>query len=108
MMTIRHSIACDGSDVLVRETGLRSFEVSIQARINPLGKGNVLETFAGLEEAVAAAEHFCKLHAAAKEQGYHLEEGYFVKVDKPKHHVGRLLQERKSPDDLAALLLAQI
>jgi hypothetical protein len=63
-----------------------------------------LETFSRLEEAIVAAEHFCKLHAAAKEQGYHLEEGYFVRPDKPKHHVGQLLQERKSPEELALLM----
>ncbi|NOU94949.1 hypothetical protein GC093_17220 [Paenibacillus sp. LMG 31456] len=103
-MTIRHSIACDSSDVLVRETGPQSYEVSIQAQVNPLGKGNVIEAFSRLEEAIVAAEHFCKLYSTAKEQGYHLEGVYFVKVDKPKHHVGQLLQERKSPDALALIL----
>jgi hypothetical protein len=104
-MTIRHSIECDNSNVWVRETGPESYEVSIQAQVNPLGNGNVLETFSRLEEAIVAAEHFCTLYTTAKEQGYHLEGAYFVKVDRPKHHVGHLLKERKSPDAFSLMLL---
>jgi hypothetical protein len=103
-MTIRHRITCDGSEVLVRESDPNTYQVSIQAKVNPLGQGNVLETFPRLEEAIVAAEHFCKLHAAAKEKGYYLENGHFVKPDHPKIHVGQLLQERKHPDQLTALL----
>jgi hypothetical protein len=104
-MTIRHSISCDdGSEVLVREASTDSYQVTIQAQNNPLSQGNVLETFPKLEEAIVAAEHFCKLHAAAKGKGYYLENGHFVKPDRPKIHVGQLLQERKDPDQLAELL----
>ncbi|WP_240421891.1 hypothetical protein [Paenibacillus periandrae] len=103
-MTIKHSITCEGSDVLVHETESNSYQVSIQSKSNPLGKGNVLETFTRLEEAIVAAEHFCKLHAAAKEKGYYLENGHFVKPDRPKLHVGQLLNERKEPEQFLQLL----
>ncbi|NHN29736.1 hypothetical protein [Paenibacillus agricola] len=103
-MTIRHTITCDDSEVLVREIDPKSYQVSIQAQVNPLGKGNVLETFPKLEEAIVAAEHFCKLHTAAKSKGYYLENGHFVKPDRPKIHVGQLLNERKDPEAMLQLL----
>jgi hypothetical protein len=104
-MTIRHKITCDSSEVLVREADPNSYQVSIQALVNPLGKGNVLETFPRLEEAIVAAENFCKLHSIAREKGYYLENGHFVKPDRPKIHVGQLLNERKDPEKLAELLV---
>jgi hypothetical protein len=104
VMTIRHTITCDGSEVLVREANPNSYQVSIQAQANPLGKGNVLETFLKLEEAIVAAEHFCKLYTAAKTKGYYLENGHFVKPDRPKLHVGQLLNERKDPEEMLLLL----
>jgi hypothetical protein len=104
VVTIRHSITCDGSEVLVHEVDPGSYQVNIQSNVNPLGKGNVLETFSRLEEAIVAAENFCKLHATAKEKGYYLENGHFVKPDRPKIHVGKLLQDKKEPEQLLQLL----
>src|SRR5665647_1222583 len=104
VMTIRHTVTCDSSEVLVVETDPSSYQVSIQAQVNPLGKGNVLETFSKLDEAIIAAEHFCKLYTAAKSKGYYLENGYFVKPDRPKLHVGMLLNDRKDPEEMLQLL----
>ncbi|CAG7638591.1 hypothetical protein PAESOLCIP111_03957 [Paenibacillus solanacearum] len=103
-MTVVHSIPCDGSEVSVRLTPDRTYQVNIQALVNPLGTGNVLETFAEAETAVQAAELFCELHQSAKERGYHLEEGFFVKADRRSFHVGRLLREGTKPDELVALM----
>ncbi|WP_028549950.1 hypothetical protein [Paenibacillus sp. UNC451MF] len=103
-MTVKHSIPCGGNEVTVRQLDMDKYQVTIQSQVNPLGTGNVLETFSGLDEAIQAADLFCKLHAAAKEMGYHLEDGHFVKPDRPKLHVGMLLQEQTMPDELIVLL----
>ncbi|GAA4868910.1 hypothetical protein GCM10023310_55750 [Paenibacillus vulneris] len=103
-MTVKHSIPCGGNEVSVRQTDSDKFQVTIQSQVNPLGTGNVLETFSNLDDAIQAAELFCKLHAAAKELGYHLEDGHFVKPDRPKLHVGMLLHEQTMPDELVLLL----
>ncbi|MFE5321053.1 hypothetical protein ACFQ88_20315 [Paenibacillus sp. NPDC056579] len=103
-MTVKHSIPCEGSEVSVRETDKQTYQVTIQAQVNPLGKGNVLETFPSLEEAIQAAELFCKLHAAAKLKGYHLEEGHFVKPDRPRLHVGLLLYKKTMPEELVLII----
>lgn len=103
-MTVKHSIPCEGSEVSVRETDKQTYQVSIQAQVNPLGTGNVLETFPTLEEAIQAAELFCKLHTAAKEKGYHLEEGHFVKPDRPSIHVGLLLYKKTMPEDMVLIM----
>lgn len=103
-MTIKHTIPCEGSEVYVRETDAHTFQVSIQSQVNPLGTGNVLETFPTLEQATQAAELFCKLYAAAKQQGYHLEEGHFVKPDRPRLHVGLLLYRNMEPEQLVMVM----
>ncbi|MFH5186384.1 hypothetical protein ACHHV8_29310 [Paenibacillus sp. TAB 01] len=104
-MTIKHSIPCEGSEVTVRHTGTDTYQVSIQAvSNNPLGTGNVLETFSNLDEAIQAAELFCRLHTTAKEMGYYLDNGHFIKPDRPKLHIGTLLQEGTPPERLSLLL----
>ncbi|UUZ81552.1 hypothetical protein LJK88_44175 [Paenibacillus sp. P26] len=92
-MTVKHSIKCQGSEILVRETEEGQYHVAIQASNNPLGYGNVLETFADQEKAIRAAEQFCKQLAAAKERGYYLEEGHFVKPEREKIPVAAGLKE---------------
>ncbi|WP_341418060.1 hypothetical protein [Paenibacillus filicis] len=91
-MTVKHLIKCHGSEVLVREED-GSYILSIQATTNPLGFGSPLETFSEKEAAIAAAEKFCGLLTAAKERGYYLESGYFVKPDKEKLSVKLCLQQ---------------
>ncbi|CAG7652063.1 hypothetical protein ACFQI7_19335 [Paenibacillus allorhizosphaerae] len=103
-MTIVHSIPCDGSEVSVRITPDRTYQVNIQTLVNPLGTGKVLETFSEAEEAVQAAELFCELHKSAKELGYHLEEGFFVKADQPSYHVGMLLRKGTKPEELVVMM----
>ncbi|PZE20245.1 hypothetical protein [Paenibacillus xerothermodurans] len=105
-MKIKHTIQCDGSEVLVHETDTGVYQVSIRAHNNPLGQGNALQTFSNMDEAVASAERFCQLHAIAKANGYHLEQDHFVRPDKPGHHVGQLLAEGKSAEELEQLLTA--
>lgn len=83
-MTVKHSIKCQGSEILVRVADDGNFHLAIQATSNPLGYGNVLETFSDVAEAIRAAEQFCKMLTAAKERGYYLEEGNFVKPEKAK------------------------
>lgn len=104
-MTVKHTIPCEGSEVSVRQTEANTYQVTIQAVTNnPLGTGNVLETFSDVHEAIQAAELFCKLHAAAKEMGYYLDNGHFVKPERPKLHIGTLLQEGTPPERLVVLL----
>ncbi|WP_426449766.1 hypothetical protein ACP26L_32645 [Paenibacillus sp. S-38] len=83
-MTVKHSIKCSGSEILVRETPDKQYILAIQSATNPLGFGNVLETFADKDEAIRSAELFCRSLAAAKERGYYLENGYFVKPQREK------------------------
>ncbi|MDO3678513.1 hypothetical protein [Paenibacillus ehimensis] len=91
-MKVKHSIKCHGSEVLVREEGGK-YHLSIQAAANPLGSGNVLETFSDKEEAIRAAEQFCKMLTAAKEHGYYLDNGHFVKPERERIPVAFCLKE---------------
>lgn len=83
-MTVKHSIKCQGSEILVRETGEGMYDLAIQAMSNPLGYGNVLESFPDMEQAIRAADQFCKMLTAAQKQGYYLEEGHFVKPERER------------------------
>ncbi|WP_159888580.1 hypothetical protein [Paenibacillus puerhi] len=96
-MTVKHLIKCHGSEILVREED-GSYILSIQSSTNPLGFGSPLETFAEKEEAIQAADKFCNLLTAAKERGYYLENGYFVKPDKEKLSVKQCLQRELGED----------
>jgi hypothetical protein len=91
-MTVQHLIKCHGCEVLVREQD-GAYILSIQATTNPLGFGRPLETFSEKEAAIAAAEKFCALLTAAKERGYYLESGDFVKPDKARLSVKECLQK---------------
>ncbi|MBP1153911.1 MULTISPECIES: hypothetical protein [unclassified Paenibacillus] len=93
-MTVKHKIKCNGSEVLVREAEDKTYQLSIQATNNPLGFGNVLETFSDIETAIKGAELFCKLLAEKKEDGYHLENDEFVKADCENIPVAGFLRER--------------
>ena len=81
---IKHRIKCFDSDILVYAMSDTSFDLAIQAQSNPFGLGNALKRFATEEAAVRAADHFCKMYAAAREKGYYFKEQSFAKPNKEK------------------------
>ncbi|GIP34054.1 hypothetical protein [Paenibacillus sp. J2TS4] len=82
MVSVLYNIPCFDSEVMVKEIDEGAYELAIQSTANPLGLGNALETYPSREQAVRAAEHFCKLYTLAREQGYYLKERSFVKPDR--------------------------
>ncbi|WP_234340179.1 hypothetical protein [Gorillibacterium timonense] len=101
---IKHRIKCFDSELLVRESGEASYELTIQSSSNPLGFGNALHTFKSCDEAVRAAEHFCGLYTAAREKGYYLREKSFIKPDREKIEVSSLLLTGMAVEEFAATL----
>ncbi|MCZ8519696.1 MULTISPECIES: hypothetical protein [Paenibacillus] len=97
-MTVKHSIKCSGSEVLVRETPEKQYILAIQSTTNPLGFGNVLETFTDKEEAIRSAELFCRSLSAAKERGYYLENGHFVKPERERIPVAACFHEGQTEE----------
>lgn len=103
-MTVKHKIKCHGSEVLVREAEAGKYQLSIQAMTNPLGFGNVLETFTDADTAIKAAELFCNLLLELKEDGYHLENDHFVKEGRDHIPVAECLRERMSEEGWKELM----
>ncbi|MGG2196943.1 hypothetical protein [Paenibacillus validus] len=106
-MAVKHRIKCDGSEVMVREEE-GSYILSIQASSNPLGFGSLLEAFPNQDEAVRAAEKFCMMLAVAKERGYYLENGYFVKPEKERIPVNVCLQQDELTEESWIIRLERV
>ncbi|WP_213526080.1 hypothetical protein [Paenibacillus sp. J31TS4] len=104
MVTNKQRIPCFDSEVLVNDVGGGTYELAIQAGTNPLGKGNRLEAFPTLEQALQAAEQFCQLYAVARERGYYLKENAFVKPDRASVPIKECLTERFGVEQLQAKL----
>jgi hypothetical protein len=102
-MTVKHSIKCHGSEVLVREADGK-YHLTIQASSNPLGFGNILKTFTDQELAIQVAAQFCRMLSAAKERGYYLDNDHFVKPEREKVPVSVCLRQ----DQTEELWIAQL
>lgn len=106
-MTVKYQIPCSGSDIYVleREEGYR---VTIGSRANPLSYGNKIASYETLGKAVDAADDFCKLYAAVKARGYHLDkDGAFSKEGMRTLSVTELLERRLTEEALDELLAKQ-
>lgn len=81
-MAVKHRIPFGDCDILVDQKGEQTFHVTIQARTNPLSKGNLLKICDEEEAAVQAAELFFKVYTKAKENGYYLQEQQLIKPNR--------------------------
>ena len=102
-MTVIYQLDCFGCDILVRQQQ-ESYHLGIQSRSNPLGLGNRLAEFDSEEDAVGAADHFCRMYKLMREYGYRLSGEEFQKDDMPSIPVKGLLNLRPATNDLRALL----
>ncbi|WP_155987969.1 hypothetical protein [Gorillibacterium massiliense] len=101
---IKHRIECFDSDILVCATSDTSFDLTIQAKSNPLGTGNALERYATEEEAIRAANNFCKMYTAAREKGYYFKERFFAKPNKERIDISVYLGARMPIDQFYSQL----
>ncbi|MCC3375788.1 hypothetical protein [Cohnella sp. REN36] len=102
-MTVKYRLACFECDIIVREHN-DAHQLSIQSRKNPLGNGNRLADYGSEEEAVHAADQLCESYTIAREYGYHLSGGEFVKAEMPSIPVVQLLDMGLTPSGLRNLL----
>ncbi|EGL16046.1 MULTISPECIES: hypothetical protein [Paenibacillus] len=102
-MTVKYTIDCEGSEILVREVDGATYQLCIRASTNPLGNGNILETYSEFYRAVRAADHFCETYAKAKENGFYLQETFLVKPDKHPIPVSKILNEEMQREQVNAL-----
>ncbi|THF72850.1 hypothetical protein [Cohnella fermenti] len=105
-MGVRYELGCFECDVLVRESegAAGGYQLSIQARSNPLGKGNPIADYETEAEATEAADRFCQLYTLAREYGYHLHGGDFRREDCSRVSVADQLKGRMDPDRFRTLL----
>jgi len=101
-MSAKYQIRCAESDVYVLERGDR-FHITINARVNPLSFGNKLAEFESMDNAVKAAEHFCRMYAISREFGYHLSDAWLCKDGRDPISVPRLINLHLSTDELRRL-----
>ncbi|MDF2668093.1 MAG: hypothetical protein K0R67_399 [Paenibacillus sp.] len=86
-MLVKHKISFMDCEVLVCDNEDSSYHVSIQSLTNPLGRGNVLDTFDDEQLAIQAAERFHWMYTIAKENGYYLKENCFTKPNRQEVHI---------------------
>lgn len=103
MMTVKYRIECFECDIMVRQKD-EAFTLNIQSRKTPLGNGNRLAEYASEEEAVRAADQLCQTYTIAREFGYHLSGGEFVREGVPSISVVSLLDQALEACDLRSLL----
>ncbi|WP_068775469.1 hypothetical protein [Paenibacillus sp. FJAT-26967] len=104
-MTVKYTIECEGSEILVREVDSSNYQLCIRASSNPLSKGNILETYSEYNRAIRAADHFCQSYAQAKEHGFYLQETFLVKPDKEPIPVAAILNEEMKREQVDALFV---
>lgn len=103
MMTVKYRIECFECDIVVRQKD-EAHTLSIQSRKTPLGNGNRLAEYATEQEAVHAADQLCQSYTIAREFGYHLSGGEFVREGVPSIEVVSLLNRELDASDLKSLL----
>lgn len=108
MVSVKHTLPCFDSEILVNQKDEESYELAIQTKANPLGFGQKLAAFHSLEDAVKAAERFCELYTMAREQGYYLKDDCFVKPDMDPVQLQSLLDSGESTEQIAKVFEAKV
>ncbi|HUC91558.1 MAG TPA: hypothetical protein VMS09_05930 [Paenibacillus sp.] len=105
-MTVVYQSPCFDVELIVKkleEDGL-SYQVSIRSTKNPLGTGNMLGAYPTEEEAVRKTGTLCSFYSKARENGYYLRSGSFVKPGRNDIPVSMVLDGDMTGEQLDSLV----
>ncbi|MBB6637871.1 hypothetical protein [Cohnella thailandensis] len=102
-MSVRYELRCFECDVLVRQEE-DAYQLSIQARSNPLGRGNQLAIYDTESQAKDAADRFCQMYTLAREYGYFLHGSEFRREECSSISVPEHLSDGTTLEQFRSLL----